>query len=889
LQALDQELGVIPSEETRDLYKHLMQREKPAITSVTADVQHAPPEILPIESPAFLDAQAPPWVGEQGVFVGRERELAQLDEFLMRTLEGKGQIRFVIGEAGQGKTSLLNEFTQSAQKVQADLVIANGFCDAYAGIGDVYLPFRDILGMLTGDVENQWSAGVISREHALRLWRLLPTTLEAIIDLGPELLDTFVPAEALAKRIAAFETGEEGRLKHIMERLASTSRVGRQSWDQSHLFEAYTQVLKKLAGLHPLVLILDDLHWADVSSISMLFYLTRRARGSRIFIVGAYRPEDVAYGRDNQEHPLESVFGEFKRHFGKIWIDLDHDEQVSGREFVDALLDTEPNRIGEDFRQELAHHTGGHPLFTVELLRDMQERGDLVHDEMGLWEVAPGIGWDTLPARVEGVIQKRITRLDVNLKEVLIVASVEGEAFIAEVIARVLRVKEQTLVHRLSSELEKRHRLVRATKFERSGFHRLSHYRFRHILFQVYLYNGLDEVERAYWHEAVGNELEALYADQVDEIASIAGQLARHFYEAGDYIRALKYYTQAGDRAIQLYAYEEASQFLQKALKISEADDKFSKQRVELLEKLADVHGLHGDNPGAIPLYQESLNLRQRAGGSDKWTTIRLHRKIGETWNAINSFDEFLRIQDQAQTSLAAGLQLVETEPPHLETVRLLITVSRSAYLKELYGLTPIWDTAEHYARVALEMAGRLDASIELSAALGSLTRIYSAREQWLERLQISLRRLSLSQEAHFEDPRENLDILIQTGAALMIVGEYSKAISHLLEAESLADELRDVYGKAEALVHLGQCWLRLDRWDEVLIAEEKIKILQQRYPLEHLGGICWLLSSSAAAHALRGENERAMQLRQESYEIMSYIIGAEPGSEKHWIRDQHF
>jgi DNA-binding SARP family transcriptional activator len=77
LQALEQELGVIPSEETRDLYKHLMQREKPAITYVTADLQHAPPEIFPIESPAFLDAKAPPWVGEQGVFVGREHELAQ--------------------------------------------------------------------------------------------------------------------------------------------------------------------------------------------------------------------------------------------------------------------------------------------------------------------------------------------------------------------------------------------------------------------------------------------------------------------------------------------------------------------------------------------------------------------------------------------------------------------------------------------------------------------------------------------------------------------------------------------------------------------------------------------------------------------------------------------
>jgi DNA-binding SARP family transcriptional activator len=578
---LDQELGVEPSAETRDLYEQLMRGEKPSKAPFVADFQHVPPEIFPAESPAFLDAKAVPLVDEKGAFVGRERELAHLDELLRKAIEGKGQLVFLIGEAGQGKTSLLYEFARRAQAAHADLVVAAGACDAYAGIGDAYLPFRDAMNMLTGDVENQWSAGIISRDHAQRLWRLLPTMVEAIVDQDPSLLGTFVSAEALTTRIAIYETSEGGRLEHLNEILARPARAGEKSWDQNRLFEAYTEVLKKLARHHPLVLILDDLHWADVSSISLLFHLARRSRESRIFIVGAYRPEDVVLGRAAKEHPLEGVLGEFKRHFGEIWVDLDQGEQASGREFVDALLDTEPNQLGEGFRKDLAFHTRGHPLFTVELLRDMQERGDLVHDEKGRWEVAPKISWDAMPARVEGIIQKRMGRLDSDLLEMLTVASVEGVAFTAEVVARVLGIEEQALVRRLSSELYKRHRLVRATGIERLGTQRLSRYRFRHNLFQGYLYNSLDEVERAYRHEAVGNELEELYAQQEERIAGIAGQLARHFHEAGDEKRALKYYTQAGDRAARMYAYEEARQFLQKALKLSEADESLLEQHRE--------------------------------------------------------------------------------------------------------------------------------------------------------------------------------------------------------------------------------------------------------------------------------------------------------------------
>lgn len=888
VRIFDEELGIEPSEETHHLYARLSRDEQLSAVVVKEAEQDVVLDLLrtgdvPTEPPAFLTGEEGA-KDKEGVFVGRERELSRLHGFLDQSLTGRGRVAFVIGEAGQGKTSLLNEFARRAQLAHPDLVVAAGVCNAYSGVGDAYLPFRDVMGMLTGDIESQWSAGVVTRDHALRLWRLLPTMVKTIVDQGPDLLDIFVSSEALAKRTATFETGEGGGLERLQERLSQLAHTGRQSQDQSHLFGVYTEVLKALARRHPLVLILDDLHWADISSINLLFHLARRVSESQILILGAYRPEDVALGRDDQEHPLKGVLGEFKRHFGDTWVDLDQGEQIESRQFVDALIDTEPNRLGERFRQELAHHTQGHPLFTVELLRDMQERGDLVQDEMGRWKVSPDLGWDTFPAKVEGVVENRIGRLDADQQDALTVASVEGEAFTAEVIARVLRVEEQALVRQLSGEMDKQHRLVYATGIERSGAQRLSRYRFRHNLFQRYLYTNLDEVERAYRHEAVGSELEKLHAGQPEALEAIAGQLARHFHEAGDHGRALKYFIQAGDRAVRLYAYEEARQYLQRALKLSEADKTLFEKRMELLERLGDVHGLLGDNPEAIPLYQEALNLRQSLADGDKWTTIRLHRKIGESWISINIADDFLRFEAQAQASLEAGLELVKSEPPHLETIRLLLTLSRSAQYGGPYA--PDWETAENYTQVAVEMAEQLDAPAELSAALGSLVRVYGARGRWRECVQVALRRLKLSREAHFGDLRENLDILTQTGEALMGVGKYARAIPHLMEAEALGDQLQDVRGKTQALVIQGQCWLRLDRWDDILKAKEKLKALQRRHPLERLGLICWLLGYSAAVHALRGERKRATQLAQESYEIMAAVAGLEEGTEEHWIRE---
>src|SRR6185295_8695249 len=141
-------------------------------------------------------------------FVAREQELAALTDALTTVRSGAGQIRFVIGEAGRGKTMLVQEFVRQAQAADGELLVVSGACNAHTGSGDPYLPFREALTMLSGDVETRWAGGLISTEHARRLWEAMPLTLPALIEHAPTLLGTFVPSKGVRERAATFADGD---------------------------------------------------------------------------------------------------------------------------------------------------------------------------------------------------------------------------------------------------------------------------------------------------------------------------------------------------------------------------------------------------------------------------------------------------------------------------------------------------------------------------------------------------------------------------------------------------------------------------------------------------------------------------------------------------------
>jgi DNA-binding SARP family transcriptional activator/predicted ATPase len=603
---LAEELGVEPAEETTRLYEQirdgLLSRRAEEPFDFAQDRRRGRGLVAAaaVTPPAFLTSE-PLHPSTPAPCVARERELAQLAGFLDLALAGQGRVVFVTGEAGSGKTALIQEFTQRAQEAHADLIVTSGNCNAHTGVGDPYLPFREILELLTGDVEARWAAGTITREHARRLWDTLPLAAQALMEAGPDLIDTFVPCAALMERAVAHAPSEADwltRLDELVERKATGP--GAPSPQQSDLFGQYTRVLKALARQGPLLLVLDDLQWADSGSISLLFHLGRQLAGSRILIVGAYRPEEVALRREGERHPLEPVVNEFQREFGDIMVNVD---QAEGREFVEAFLDSEPNRLGLPFREMLYQQTRGHPLFTIELLRGMQEREDLVQDQEGRWVEEPALDWETLPARVEAVIAERVGRLPEPLQETLRVASVEGEVFTAEAVAQVQAADEREIIHHLSGELSRQHRLVAAQSFQRGGSQCLSRYRFRHFLFQKYLYSHLDPVERAHLHEAMGNLLEALYRERVaagalelgaqfPPVAEGAVQLARHFQAAGIPNKAAEYRLHAGIRAHLLSAGEEAVAHFNQGLALLETlpdSPKRAEQELTLQNALANA------------------------------------------------------------------------------------------------------------------------------------------------------------------------------------------------------------------------------------------------------------------------------------------------------------
>jgi DNA-binding SARP family transcriptional activator/predicted ATPase len=568
-QILAQELGVEPGPETAALYEQIRDGD-----------------LDPVALPHFLRA-ATADDRLTVTFIARECELAQLDGYLTEALAGQGRIVFITGEAGTGKTALAGAFGRRAQAEHAGLVVAGGNCNAYTGTGDPYLPFREILGQLSGDVESRWAAGALSTEGARRLWNLMPLTIQSLVERGPDLLDTLLAASPLVARAAtAAPGGTEWRDR--LERLLAT---GRTSWGQPglrqvDLYAQVTALLIALAQEHPLLLTLDDLQWADAGTIDLLFHLGRRLAGSRILIAGIYRPSEVAVHRVDGRHPLAPVLRELQRQFGHTQIHL---FQTGYRQFVESLLDSEPNRLGPDFREALYRHTQGHALCTVETLREMRERGDLVRDGAGRWIEGPAVDWASLPARCEGVIGERVERLPAALREALKVASVEGETFTAEIVARVQGASELEVIAQLSDQLDRRHRLIvsEGSQSVSPGGRRISRYRFRHIMFQEYIYSNLDEAERGYLHEAVGNALEQVYAGQTE---AMAVQLAWHYDAAERMDKAGDYYLRAGNRARELYAYAEAGQHYARALEVlTRLPDKeeVRRQRVDTLLALS--------------------------------------------------------------------------------------------------------------------------------------------------------------------------------------------------------------------------------------------------------------------------------------------------------------
>jgi tetratricopeptide (TPR) repeat protein len=677
------------------------------------------------------------------------------------------------------------------------------------------------MAMLTGDVESHWAVGSITGDHARRLWETLPLVVEMLLERGPSLIGTILSGEALFSRVAA-AFPDRFDLLNRLQAITEQSLASPLYPKQGHLFEQYTNVMRSLSDQYPLVLLLDDMHWADSGSSGLLFHLGRRLanEGSRVLVACAYRPEEVGWGHAGQRHPLVKALSEFKLTYGDVWVDLATADQSAGRRFVDAYLDTQPNRLTEDFRAALFQHTEGHPLFTIELLRAMQERGDLIKDDDAdsAWIEGPALDWDRLPARIEAVIEQRVGRLDPELQQIIAIASVEGDTFIAQVVADVQNMEERTLLYRLSSELERRHRLVREQGELQVGESRLTRYKFGHVLIQNYLYQSLSQGERRLLHRQIANSLETFYIGQLD---TIAVQLAHHFHKAGDYNQALRYFTMAGEHASRVYANDEAIAHYTRAIKLAE--------RVSL----------------------------------DAIIVAKLRCDRGLAYETLGEFE-------QAYVDHEEALQIARVVDDHQMEWLALLNIGKLWSSRD-------YDLTREYYEQALEIARHMDAPLALANSLNQIGNWYLNAEKPQRAKEYHLQALEICRET--EDRRCLASTLDLLGIANLLGNDFAESFSYYDQAITLFRELDDrprlvssltgrgyIGGAAYSYLTAVPATIPGDARRDI---EEALKIARE---IDSPPGEAWALWALSLLNSVRGQFGQALEVARSGLCIASSI-----------------
>jgi tetratricopeptide (TPR) repeat protein len=501
-------------------------------------------------------------------FVGRNGEIAELGRMLRDAEEGLGKIAFLTGEPGIGKTAVAEGFLRLARASNPNLLWARGRCIDQYGPGEAFLPFLDALGMLlAGSFRSRVTAALRSQAPT---WCLQFPATQSSSGTGADL---------------------------VRETLGAT---------RERMLRELGDLLESLATSTAVVLLLEDLHWADPSSIDALAYLSRRPTPHRLLVVGTYRPADLRPDHPLQKHRLEM---ESHRLCKEIPIPALGVEDVA--EYLRVCFS--PNDFPADLAAALRRRTEGHPLFLSSLTQLLCERGDLVKRE-GRWVLQPPINElsGVVPASVLSVIRRKLEALSPEDRQALEFASVEGEEFTSSIASRLLQTDELVLEERLQ-RMAQYHRLIEPAGDEELPNGSLAtRYRFAHALYQNVLYGNLAPKRRSLLHRQVG---EALLEQHGPAAARIASQLAVHFEGGRDFERAVEFYVHAGDNAARRYAFAEAKSHYTRALELSEKlpPEARLSRLAGLYQKRANAESALGRYDAAAEEYEQMLAAARAA------------------------------------------------------------------------------------------------------------------------------------------------------------------------------------------------------------------------------------------------------------------------------------
>jgi class 3 adenylate cyclase/tetratricopeptide (TPR) repeat protein len=527
--------------------------------------------------------------------VGREPELATLTEALERLAHGGGAVVALTGEPGVGKSRLTVAARAAAE--ERGFQWLEGRCVSY-GAGLAYWPYlellRDFAGIRLDDPPDEAAARLDRALDAIGMGRELPF-FAAVLGMN---------ANGGSTEAAKLEPEAFRRALH----------------------RAFTGWVEAAAHRQPLVIAIEDVHWADASTVALTAELSQLClRASVLFYVIA-RPEG--------EHLLAEMAVE------RTTIRLERLSESAVDRLVESIL-------GASSPAELASfvvgRTGGNPFFVEEILRSLRETEALVRENEN-WTMRPG--WDarTLPETIEEVLSARIDLLPRPAASVLQTASVLGRRVPLPLLDEVA-----TDVADLPGAIDHLVASAFLDRVEEEGEHGLA---FHHALVQDTAYSRILRKRRRELHLQVAEAAEALYGAGDDSI----DLLARHLYlgEAG--AKALEYLVRAGERAKRLFANEEAILHLQRAADVAEGDASLSDRLPEIQLSIADLHELVGDYDEAIRLY---------SAARDATNDVRTWSGIASTLRKQGKYREALTVVEEAFSR--DELKEVDTTPLWLE------------------------------------------------------------------------------------------------------------------------------------------------------------------------------------------------------------------------------
>jgi tetratricopeptide (TPR) repeat protein len=542
------------------------------------------------------------------VLVGRLNQIKKLQQCLENALEGHGSTIFISGEAGSGKTRLTTEFLNIAK--QKNVQVLSGWCLSNAG--EPYFPFADAFNSFCSQ----------NADDSLFSEQL---ELHALIDGSSEKL----------------------------RRGSSTALALK---DQT--LAAITQKFMQIATKKPLILFIDDVHWADSASLALLHYLSRSIGSERILVIATYRCEELSSQHGDCSHPLLEVL----RLLGREGILLEIGLQRLSIEDVTKIIESMlGSPVDSSFVQRIAHDSLGNPLFVVESIRMLYEQNRLWKN--GFWKL---IGENlTIPPKVKEVIMRRVESLKPIHRRLLQAASVIGEKFNPELVAKVLSQDSLEIVEALDAIASATH-LVSCQNDD---------YVFDHSKSREMLYENLSSTLKKRYHLRIAQQTLEMHGEN----ASLT-DLAFHFSRSGQKENAIKYSLAAGNHALSRYSNLEARRYFSYVLETISDDDNNSEHKIAALEGLGDALYANSMFTNAIEIYE---SLGKIALGVIK---LRAYRKAMESAFFQNNIPHLVALISEAERY---------TSTDRVENARVLLNRGRVFLMYEDKPLTSLKEQEE--------------------------------------------------------------------------------------------------------------------------------------------------------------------------------------------------